>query len=1114
MRPWVSHRLLLAILAACALHACSGQSVVGAHLDGSNDLAVDTELPDAPAVDTPVTPDVPIATDASDASDVDDASDASDVADVTDAPMRCARDEECVGNPAGPVCDAASGRCVACTAARDACPTGRFCDTTSNTCLAGCRDDDACASLAGDAGADASALPAARRCDRATRACVECVTDDHCAAGMLCVGNTCVQGCTASRPCPGTQTCCAGACVDTVSNPAHCGRCDNRCAAANATAACMNSLCAVGMCTAPYADCDRAPGNGCETNTLTDAMNCGACGAACAARPNARSSCSSGRCEFACNAGFADCDGNPDNGCEVELATDRSNCGACSTVCNPPNAVPACAMGRCAVTSCAAGFGDCDGNPTNGCEVDVNTAVSHCGMCGNACPSRPNAFPGCLGGRCVTSCVMGFQDCDGAVDNGCEVDVRSDRANCGACGRSCAPPHATGACGAGRCTVMACEDGWADCDGDASNGCEVNTRSDASNCAGCGMRCSTSNGVPACMGGRCDIAACSAGFADCDATIANGCETNLATSALNCGACGTVCALPNATASCGAGRCAIASCNAGFADCNGNPADGCEINLDTSTSHCGRCGNLCTFPGSSAACERGTCRLASCGAGLGDCDGNSANGCEVTLATDARNCGACGLACAVTNGAAGCAAGRCTVASCNAGFADCNGTPADGCEVNTRSDASNCAACGTRCTLANATPACVSARCDIAACNAGFADCDAVASNGCEVNLGADVRNCGACGTACSLPNATATCGSGRCAIASCNAGFADCNGNPADGCEVALGTDPSNCGACGSRCAPSNGTGVCSAGRCTVVACATGFADCNGAASDGCEVNLTGDASNCGACGSRCALSNASSACSSGRCAVTACNAGYANCNGNPADGCEVNTAGDASNCGACGNACSLSGASSVGCSSGACTVLACVSGRGNCNGVASDGCEVNLATDPSNCGACGNRPAELCNLADDNCNGVCDDRTGCRTAVTRSYHPSTGEHFYTTSTSEAACCGFSVEFSPYYYLYAASAPGLAPFYRCIMDYGKHFYTTASNCEGLSPGRVEGVMGYIASSPVCGSVPLYRLWRSSNGDHLYTTSAAERDSAIRSGYVNEGLAGYVWTAP
>jgi len=34
-----------------------------------------------------------------------------------------------------------------------------------------------------------------------------------------------------------------------------------------------------------------------------------------------------------CNAGYANCDGNQANGCEVNLTSDSNNCGACGNVC-------------------------------------------------------------------------------------------------------------------------------------------------------------------------------------------------------------------------------------------------------------------------------------------------------------------------------------------------------------------------------------------------------------------------------------------------------------------------------------------------------------------------------------------------------------------------------------------------------------------------------------------------------------------------------------------------------------------------------------------------------------------------------------------------------------
>jgi len=161
----------------------------------------------------------------------------------------------------------------------------------------------------------------------------------------------------------------------------------------------------------------------------------------------------------------------------------------------------------------------------------------------------------------------------------------------------------------------------------------------------------------------------------------------------------------------------------------------------------------------------------------------------------------------------------------------------------------------------------------------------------------------------------------------------------------------------------------------------------------------------------------------------------------------------------------------------------------------------------------SCPGAPSESCNLADDNCNGKCDENANCRVGVYRSYKSSTGEHFYTTSSSEAACCGFSIEFPDSYYLYKSQASGLVPFYRCLLASGMHFYTTSSSCEGAAGSKKESTLGYIAKSASCGAVPLYRLSKS-NGDHFYVTSSTERQSAISGGYKDEGTAGYVWKAP
>lgn len=53
---------------------------------------------------------------------------------------------------------------------------------------------------------------------------------------------------------------------------------------------------------------------------------------------------------------------------------------------------------------------------------------------------------------------------------------------------------------------------------------------------------------------------------------------------------------------------------AGYADCDGDPATGCERQLGTATD-CAGCDDACTFDNAAATCEAGTCTLGACTAG-------------------------------------------------------------------------------------------------------------------------------------------------------------------------------------------------------------------------------------------------------------------------------------------------------------------------------------------------------------------------------------------------------------------------------------------------------------------------------------------------------------------
>lgn len=81
------------------------------------------------------------------------------------------------------------------------------------------------------------------------------------------------------------------------------------------------------------------------------------------------------------------------------------------------------------------------------------------------------------------------------------------------------------------------------------------------------------------------------------------------------------------------GQCGVGSCVARWMDCDNDPANGCETNLDTDLSNCNSCGMACT-PGAnvmSSRCSAGVCRVDTCQPGYLDCDLIAANGCEANL---------------------------------------------------------------------------------------------------------------------------------------------------------------------------------------------------------------------------------------------------------------------------------------------------------------------------------------------------------------------------------------------------------------------------------------------------------------------------------------------------
>jgi hypothetical protein len=124
---------------------------------------------------------------------------------------------------------------------------------------------------------------------------------------------------------------------------------------------------------------------------------------------HARAQCSTGGlCAIAaCDAGYADCDGQDGNGCETHTAAEIDNCGNCGIKCNSetiPNADVICMAGVCTVTECQGTFDNCDTININGCECDLTTNE-------------------CQGDKGELCCPQGFAECTDAdgddANDGC-----------------------------------------------------------------------------------------------------------------------------------------------------------------------------------------------------------------------------------------------------------------------------------------------------------------------------------------------------------------------------------------------------------------------------------------------------------------------------------------------------------------------------------------------------------------------------------------------------------------------------------------------------------------------------------------------------------------------
>ncbi len=415
-----------------------------------------------------------------------------------------------------------------------------------------------------------------------------------------------------------------------------------------------------------------------------------------------------------------------------------------------------------ALAFCVGFAAGCVGAPPTPCTecdgtcVDLQVDSRNCGACGTVCGGGQV----CVGGACKATCPSGQQACGGKC-----VSLQTDRANCGACGAACAAGRV---CDMGACGIT-CSAGRTNCDGDC-----VNTQTDRANCGACGTACAAGQ---ACDMGAC-VVSCSAGRTSCGGDCVNS-QTDRA----NCGACGTACPAGQA---CSMGRCEP-TCAVGRTNCAGDCVD-----TQTDRANCGACGTTC---GAGQVCDMGAC-VASCGAGRTNCGGAC-----VDRQTDPQHCGACGVACAGANTTGNaCVAGACRSLACSPGFHDCDGNPANGCEMSTSDDLYQCGGCGVVCAPQNvmAPPTCAGADAGTPVGDAGvvvLGDGGLCQQPGTPSDAGFPSAGCaadaglpdGGCAAPRPTPGPGAVCRASACGYAQCRSGYGDCDGNPANGCETFL---------------------------------------------------------------------------------------------------------------------------------------------------------------------------------------------------------------------------------------------------------------------------------------------------------------------------------------
>ena len=618
----------------------------------------------------------------------------------------CGASDDCKGNNAGTNCNDTNG---------GICQMGQcVCEDGEVECNGICVDNTFTKTLSNN-----------KACGATCDAIKDCTKDNsYCLSGE-CVKAMCTEP---EKQCfiDGTPQC-----IDTTSNPQHCGECLNSCIKnriPNATSEiCANNLCQY--------ECDPGYINVGSGNT-EDTIKCidpnqdkDYCGAKSADDPG--KSCTGGSVCVDGSCVQNSCSGDTPNLCVVDgknvckniHSYDNDHCGACNYKCSEyaiQNAsAETCVKGACQYV-CATGFvnvGSGNTLQTIKC-IDPKTDNNYCG-------AKSASHPGtsctngkvCVNGSCFTN------SCSGSTPTMCVVNgtntcknVNSDDVNhCGSCGFKCSEhsiPNATShSCSSGACQYT-CSMGYVNVGrGNTSQTIKcIDPRTDDKYCgASSASKPGTScYGGKVCVNGQCATNSCS-GYTPnlCVVNGTNTCKNVNSNDAGNCGACNYKCAehaIPNATSNaCMNGNCQY-TCLNGFVNVGkGSTSQTIKcIDPKTDNNYCGA--TSASKPGTSCTggkvCVNGSCVTNSCSGSTPDlCVVSGSNVCKNVNGTDANHCGACNYKCsehslshATSNT---CSSGKC-IYTCETGYKNI-GSGTDASTIQCVSETVTCSSSQTNC---------------------------------------------------------------------------------------------------------------------------------------------------------------------------------------------------------------------------------------------------------------------------------------------------------------------------------------------------------------------------------------------------------------------------------